>query len=247
MAGEGHLDDEDPVLLDAGVAFNEYMAYLADKIEERRQRYRSGTGCRRRHQHPGRRLGGRRPRVQRGAAAGRAHDVPDGAAGRRQRDHPQRHVGGHAAFSRFPDQWQHLLDHPESFASMADEVVRFVSPVISFARTATQDGELGGQHIAEGEKILIMYQSANRAPTSSDDPDAFRVDRGPNPHLAFGIGPHVCVGINLARLDIRVLFEEIARRFPDMRAVPGSVPEYIPHALVHSIERLPVEYTPEPG
>jgi cytochrome P450 family 142 subfamily A polypeptide 1 len=120
-----------------------------------------------------------------------------------------------------------------------------VTPVISFARTATRDADLGGQHIAEGEKILMMYQSANRDADVFDDPDAFRVNREANPHLAFGIGPHVCVGINLARLEIRVLFEEIARRFPDMHVVPGSVPEYIPHALVHSIERLPVEYTPE--
>jgi cytochrome P450 len=153
--------------------------------------------------------------------------------------------GGMWALNRFPDQWQRLLEHPESFATMADELARYVSPVISFTRTATQDTELAGQRIAEGEKLLLLYQSANRDEAVFEDPETLRVDRDPNPHLAFGVGPHVCMGINLARLEIRVLFEELTRRFPDMVVPPGTTPTYLGHALVHAIESLPVEFTPE--
>lgn len=69
--------------------------------------------------------------------------------------------------------------------------------------------------------------------------------RSPNPHTAFGVGPHVCMGINLARLEIRVLFEELIRRFPDMHVPPGFEPLYVEHALVHAIEEMRVDYTPE--
>jgi cytochrome P450 len=151
------------------------------------------------------------------------------------------------AFDRFPDQWQLLRDHPGHFATMADEVARYVSPVISFVRTATSDTELRGQPIAEGDKLLLLYQSANRDEDVFDRPDEFDVTRSPNPQIAFGVGPHVCMGINLARLEIRVLFEELVRRFPDMHVAPGFTPTYVEHALVHAIETMPVEFTPERG
>ena len=127
---------------------------------------------------------------------------------------------------------------------MADEVARFVSPVISFVRTATSDTELHGQPIAQGDKLLLLYQSANRDEDVFDRPDEFDVTRSPNPQIAFGVGPHVCMGINLARLEIRVLFEELIRRFPDMHLAPGFTPTYVEHALVHAIETLPVSSLP---
>ena len=91
----------------------------------------------------------------------------------------------------------------------------------------------------------MLYQSANRDESVFDEPDVLRIDRSPNPHLAFGIGPHVCLGINLARLEIRVTFEEIVRRFPDMHVPPGFSPRYGPHTLVRALESLPVQFTPE--
>ena len=91
----------------------------------------------------------------------------------------------------------------------------------------------------------MLYQSANRDEAVFANPDTIDVDRSPNPHLAFGVGPHVCMGINLARLEIRVLFEELTRRFPDMAVAPEARPTYTPHALVHALESLPVTYTPE--
>jgi cholest-4-en-3-one 26-monooxygenase len=248
MAGEGRSEPDDPVMHDAATAFAEYHAYLSDMVDERRAD------------------------IQRGASLPEdAVSVLVGAdeAGVLETNEELAHdeltmflvvllvagnettrnaiSGGMWAFSRFSDEWRRLQNHPEHFATMADEICRFVSPVISFSRTATRDTELAGQRIGKGEKVLMLYQSANRDEDVFEDPDTLRVDRNPNPHLAFGIGPHVCMGINLARLEIRVLFEELLRRFPDMTVDPGASPIYGEHALVHAIESLPVSMTAARG
>ncbi len=246
MAAEGATGPDDPVLVDAAASFGEYVTYLTDTVTSRRAAIRAG---------------GEVP-----------DDIisilvnADESGELRQSDEltedeltmflvvllvagneTTRNAigGGMWAFSKFPDQWRRLVDHPESFATMPDEVCRYVSPVISFARTATEETELAGQTISEGEKVLLLYQSANRDAAVFDAPDSLNVDRSPNPHLAFGIGPHVCMGINLARLEIRVLFEELTRRFPDMRVAPGASPRYVPHTLVHALESLPVVFSTE--
>jgi cytochrome P450 len=153
--------------------------------------------------------------------------------------------GAMKTFSDHPDEWQKLVANPALWSTAADEIVRWVSPVLSFVRTATQDTELSGQKIAEGERVMMLYQSANRDADAFDAPDEFRVDREPNNHVGFGVGPHFCLGANLARLEIRIVFEEIAKRFPDMRIKPGTSPVYGHSMLVHGIESLPVVYTPE--
>jgi len=154
--------------------------------------------------------------------------------------------GGMIAFSRNPEQWELFkanVDDPEFTHRAADEIARYVSPVLNFARTATRDTVLLGQPIAQGEKVLLMYQSANRDATAFDAPDEFRVDREENAHLAFGIGPHFCLGANLARLEIRVVFEELARRLPNIRMAEGAVPVYTgTNTLVHGVESIPVTY-----
>ena len=154
--------------------------------------------------------------------------------------------GGMIAFSRNPEQWELFkanVDDPEFTHRAADEIARYVSPVLNFARTATRDTVLLGQPIAQGEKVLLMYQSANRDATAFDAPDEFRVDREENAHLAFGIGPHFCLGANLARLEIRVVFEELARRLPNIRMAEGAVPMYTgTNTLVHGVESIPVTY-----
>lgn len=245
MAGEGRGDPEDPTFADAAAAFGEYVGYLAEMIEDRRRTYQRG-----------------------GAVGDDAVSVLVGAdeEGVLESNDELTHdeltmflvillvagnettrnaiSGGMWAFHKFPDQWKLLGEHPEHFSTMADEICRYVSPVISFVRTATANTEIAGQPIAEGEKVLMLYQSANRDEAVFDQPDVLRVDRNPNPHLAFGIGPHVCMGINLARLEIRVLFEELIRRFPDMSVESGTAPVYGEHALVHSIEELPVTLGP---
>ncbi len=241
MAGEGRGDPEDPVLADSAAAFGEYVGYLAEMIEDRRRSYQRGgvTG----HDAVSVLVGADEEGVLESNEE-LTHDeltmflVILLVAG----NETTRNAisGGMWAFTRFPDQWQLLRHQPEHFATMPDEICRYVSPVISFARTATRDTEVGGQRIAEGEKVLMLYQSANRDEAVFEQPDLLRVDRNPNPHLAFGVGPHVCMGINLARLEIRVLFEELIRRFPDMTVAEGTSPVYEEHALVHSIGALPV-------
>ena len=246
MAGEGRSDPNDMTLTDAAAAFGEYVAYLTDMIEERRQAHKRGGA------------------VHDDAVSVLVRADEEGVLeSNEELTHDELTMflvillvagnettrnaisGGMWALTCFPDQWQRLRQNPESFTTMPDEICRFVSPVISFARTATHDTELAGQRIAEGEKVLMLYQSANRDEDVFDNPDILRVDRSPNPHLGFGIGAHVCMGINLARLEIRVLFEELTRRFPDMVVPPGATPTYGEHALVHAIDSLPVEFTPE--
>ena len=246
MAGEGRSDPDDPYLADAAAAFGEYVGYVASMVEERRLAHRAGTAV------PDDVISVLVGADEDGVLESNEELTLDEltmflvvllVAG----NETTRNAisGGMWAFSRFPDQWQRLLVDPGVLTTMPDEVCRFVSPVISFVRTATEDTVVGDQVVAAGEKVLLLYQSANRDEDVFEEPDAFRIDRNPNPHLAFGMGPHVCMGINLARLEIRVLFEELARRFPDMRVAGGATPTYVEHALVHAIEALPVVYTPE--
>jgi cytochrome P450 len=103
-------------------------------------------------------------------------------------------TGGMSQLIENPGERQKLIDNPALIPTAVEEIVRHVSPVLNFARTATQDTELRGRKSAQGEKILLMYPSANRDADVFTDPDAFKVDRDPNPHVAFGIGNHFCLG-----------------------------------------------------
>ncbi|MCU0310133.1 MAG: cytochrome P450 [Acidimicrobiales bacterium] len=153
--------------------------------------------------------------------------------------------GAMKVLSDHPDQWRRLVEDPSLFDTAVDEMIRWVSPVMNFTRTATRDTDMLGPLIREGEKVLMLYQSANRDPEHFDRPDEFLVDRSPNDHLAFGIGNHFCLGIHLARLEVRTVFEEIARRFPDMRVREGAEPVYSRANFVRGVESLPVVFTPE--
>jgi cytochrome P450 family 142 subfamily A polypeptide 1 len=118
-----------------------------------------------------------------------------------------------------------------------------VSPVISFSRTATRDTELRGRSIKAGDVLLNLYPSANRDADIFPYPDAFLVDRSPNLHLAFGTGPHFCLGANLARTEIRILLQELFTRLPDIHVPEGVQAERGPNALVTTIHHLPMEFT----
>jgi cytochrome P450 family 142 subfamily A polypeptide 1 len=155
--------------------------------------------------------------------------------------------GGMLTFCEHPREWARLVAHPELVPSAVEEILRWVTPVVGFRRTATRDTELRGEHIREGDKVLMIYQSANRDEEIFVEPDRFRIDREPNEHLAFGIGTHFCLGANLARLELRILFEELIRRLPDIRLAPGGRAERTPCLLVRGIARLPVVFTPRPG
>ena len=136
-----------------------------------------------------------------------------------------------------------LLGDPGLLPSAVEEMLRLVSPVHSFARTATRDTTLGGRRIRRGERVLLLYPSANRDAAEFPDPDAFRVERNPH-HLAFGIGSHFCLGANLARMELRVVFEQLLRRLPDMEYAAGG-PRLVPSSLVRTCAEMRVRYTPE--
>jgi cholest-4-en-3-one 26-monooxygenase len=141
--------------------------------------------------------------------------------------------GGMLALSENRDQWQKLLGDPS----------RFVSPVITMRRTATCDTEIAGQAVRENDKVVMFYPSANRDAAVFENPDRFDVTRDPNPHLAFGWGPHFCLGASLARGEIRGIFSELLTRFPDIE-VCGPV-RRLRSSTVNSIKSMPVRFTPE--
>jgi len=122
--------------------------------------------------------------------------------------------GGMLALIEHPEQRARLIADPSLIPSAVEEMLRWVTPVMHFRRTATCDTELRGVKIKENDKVVIFYSSANRDESVFPDPDHFDVGRTPNEHLAFGIGQHFCLGANLARLEIRVLFEELLRFYP---------------------------------
>ncbi len=151
--------------------------------------------------------------------------------------------GGMLALSEHPEQKQRLLRDRGLLPRATDEILRFVSPVISMRRTATRDVELRGRKIAEDDKVVLCYPAANRDPAVFEDPDHFDVTRDPNPHVAFGYGPHYCLGANLARMEIQCMFDELLRRLPDIE-VSGPV-RRLRSTVVSSIKSLPVRFTPE--
>jgi cholest-4-en-3-one 26-monooxygenase len=120
--------------------------------------------------------------------------------------------GGLLALIEHPEQWAKLRAHPELADAAVEEILRWTTPVIQFCRTPVRDFEIRGQTIRAGEALCLFYPSANRDEDVFEAPFEFRIDRRPNPHLAFGIGEHFCLGANLARLELRVLFGELARR-----------------------------------
>jgi len=142
-----------------------------------------------------------------------------------------------------PTARKRLIDDPSLIPAAVEEIVRWVTPVRSFTRTATTDTMLGGKKIAKGQQVLIVYTSANRDPEVFKDPDTFDIDRNPY-HLGFGVGNHFCLGANLARMEIRVTLEEVLRRFPDMEYARGG-PEFQPSPLVRTCKHMVVRYTPE--
>ncbi len=148
------------------------------------------------------------------------------------------------AMHQFPDQralWSGDFD--THAVNAVEEIVRWATPVIHFRRTATQDTAIAGQPIAEGEKVVMWFNSANRDERQFPDPYRFDITRSPNPHFGYGGGgPHFCLGANLARREIRVMFEQLFQRLPDLRIT--AEPEILQSAFIHGIKRMPCEFTP---
>ena len=146
--------------------------------------------------------------------------------------------GGLLALIEHPDELEKLRSDPSLSAAAADEIVRWTTPVNQFARTATRDYELRGQTIREGEDVALFYASANRDEEVFEDPFAFRIDRSPNNHLGFGIGEHFCLGASLARMEIRVLLEELVPRLEEIELT--GEPARLASSFVGGIKHLPV-------
>ena len=143
------------------------------------------------------------------------------------------------AFCDNPDQYQLLVNDPSLAHSATEEIVRWASPVMYFRRNVTHDTELRGHEIKAGDKVSIWYASANRDEEVFADPFRFDIERDPNDHVAFGGGgPHFCLGASLARMEIRVLFEELATRVP--RLEPLGAPDRLRSNFIGGIKHLPV-------
>jgi cholest-4-en-3-one 26-monooxygenase len=150
--------------------------------------------------------------------------------------------GGMVALMENPEQRARMIADPSLVASGVEEMLRWVTPVIHFRRTATKDTELRGQKIKEGDKVVLYYTSANRDEDIFTNPDVFDVGRTPNDHIAFGIGQHSCLGLNLARLEIKIIFEEILRRMPDIE-LNGPI-RRLRSNFINGYKSIPVKYTP---
>ncbi len=149
---------------------------------------------------------------------------------------------GMLALDRHPDQKKLLLaDFEGRIGPAVEEFVRWGTPVLTFRRTAHKDTEIRGQAIAAGEKVVMFYHSANRDEAVFPDPHTLDITRNPNPHVGFGGGgAHFCLGSNVARAQLRAIFDQLLCRLPDLQ-VSGE-PEYLPGNFINGIKRLPVRY-----
>jgi cholest-4-en-3-one 26-monooxygenase len=149
--------------------------------------------------------------------------------------------GGLLALMEHPGEWARLKADPDLLPEAADEILRWVSPISHFTRVATEDTVLGGQAIRAGDQVALYWASANRdEAVFGDDAGTFRVDRRPNPHLAFGFGEHFCMGAHLARIEIEVIFRLLLDRFEAFE-VDGTV-ERLESVVNGSLKHLPVRY-----
>jgi cholest-4-en-3-one 26-monooxygenase len=149
-------------------------------------------------------------------------------------------TGGLLAFLENPEQWQRLRRDPSLVNSAVEEIVRWTTPVIQFCRTATADVEIRDKKIRAGDNLCLFYPSANRDEEIFEAPFSFRIDREHNRHLAFGIGEHFCLGANLARLELRVVFRHLAARLAECE-LAGPV-ERLRSSFVGGIKRMPIRY-----
>ena len=161
-------------------------------------------------------------------------------------DETTRHVlsGGMLAVQEHPQQLDRLRQDPALLPSAVEEMLRWVTPIKDMVRTTTRDVEVGGERLPQGAEIMLLYPSANRDESVFSEPGTFDVARDPNPHLAFGFGAHFCLGNQLARLELRVMFEQLFARLPDLTlAEPGPFPRR-PSNFISGLASMPVTFTP---
>ena len=149
-------------------------------------------------------------------------------------------AGGLKALIEHPEQFRKLRGNMDLLRNAIEEFLRWVTPVKHFARTATEDVQFGDQTVREGERVVVFFASACRDEEVFDDPFVFRIDRDPNKHLAFGTGPHLCLGMHLARLEMRCFFEQLLPRLKHIELAGDAT--YLQANLVSGLTSLPVKY-----
>jgi cytochrome P450 family 142 subfamily A polypeptide 1 len=251
IAGDGNFDHPE-IIQKAGLAFMEYTKYVAQIIEERRLEPRDDlvsilTGAK----DEGVLIDYEAPELEADGISDEHTSLGNDeliklmvlllVAGNETTRNAL--SGAMQLLIEHPDARDELIADPSKIPAAVEEMLRVVSPVLSFSRTATCDTELRGQKIAKGQQVLLIYPSANRDPEEFEDPDEFRIDRNPH-HVAFGIGNHFCLGANLARMEMRVALEDLLARIPDMEFSAGG-PELVPSALVRNCRHMYVRFTPE--
>ncbi len=162
-------------------------------------------------------------------------------------DETTRHVmsGGLEQLMLHPDQKRKLIDDPSKIVVAVEEMIRWVSPIVNMNRTLTRDTEIHGEQLREGDRVLLLYPSGNRDERAFEDPTAFDVERWPNRHVAFGgYGVHHCLGASLARLELKILFEEVLSRMPDIHFASEEPLKRRPNNFITGIEEFPVKFTP---
>jgi len=161
-------------------------------------------------------------------------------------DETTRHVmtGGLLALIQNPEQKKKLTAEPKRhILSAVEEMLRWVSPIQNMNRTVVRDTTLGGQKLREGDRMLLLYPSGNRDASEFRDPERFDITRDPNRHVAFGgFGTHHCLGATLARLELRVLFEELLRRLPDIELATNEPLPMRPSNFIVGLEKMPVRF-----
>lgn len=255
MDGDGETDPESPKLHAAAVAFGEYAEMCTSLIEERRT-------------NPTDDLisilveADSRGALEKEFRSSQGVEETIGVGGMQDDDlflflalllvagnETTRNAisGGLQALSRFPEERQRLLDNLDNdqFVDLAvDELIRYVTPVMSFMRTVVQPHTYKGIDFKEGDRIFLLYQSANRDERVFERPDDLILDRNPNPHLAFGIGPHYCLGANLARMEVKVVYQELLKRLPDIFVPEDAELDRGDSTLVLALRHLPAHFTP---
>lgn len=264
MAGDGHVEADDPVLLRAATSFGEYATMCLELIAERRespkddlisvltQAFDQGELAKDFKAYQG--ISDEDLERMRDATSGTLSDDELLAfltillvAGNETTRNAI--TGGLYGLSRHPDQRDLMLEHldDDGFMDAAmDELVRYVTPVLGFIRTVTRDHTYRGTELREGDRILMLYGSANRDERVFSRPGVLDLTRDPNPSLAFGIGPHFCVGYNLAKTELRIVFQEMLRRLPDI-TIPDPAIKRWESSLVLALHDMVAEFTPTEG
>jgi cytochrome P450 len=261
MDGDGHVEADSPQLLAAAQAFGEYATMVIELIAERRAEPRNDLISILTQAFDEGALTKEHKAIQ-GVSEDQLEKMRESGNGLNDDEllafltvlmvagnETTRNAitGGLLALSRFPDQRQLMLDNlaDEAFmATAADELVRYVTPVLGFIRTVTVEHEYRNTKLKEGDRILMLYGGANRDPRVFTDPDVLDLTRSPNPHLGFGIGPHFCLGANLARMEVTTVFQELLTRLPDIVVPEGVTPSRGDSSLVLALQHMPSTFTP---